>query len=204
MPDTPADPPVGSPLAAGAALAALPMDAMIAGPILACIKAESQAANLYAEWVKTAGMDANGKPIVIDFTYTEDVLDGQGKVTATNTRHFKIPLLAILQHPSIGIDKATVDFEMTIETSEATHSETAAEGGFDAKIGWGPFSVSVHGKVSHKSEQTRKTDTRSKYSFHVEVVHRGPTECMQRVMDAITDASIRPAKISSAPAPAGG
>ncbi len=199
MPAT--DPPIGSPLSAGAAMSALPMDALISGPLLACIKAEAQAANLYAEWVKTAGMTPDGKPVMIDFTYTEDVLDGQGKVTSTNTRHFTIPLLAILQHPAIGIEKASVDFEMTVETSEASHSETAASGGFDAKIGWGPFSVSVHGKVSHKSEQTRKTDTRSKYSFHVEVIHRGPTECMQRVMDAITDASIRPAKVASTPAP---
>lgn len=197
MPD---NPPVGSPMATGAALSALPMDAMIGGPLLACIKAEAQAANLYADWVKTAGMDANGKPVMIDFEYSEDVLDGTGLVTATNTRKFKIPLLAILQHPSIGIEKASVDFEMTVHTSESEHSTTAAEGGFEAKIGWGPFSVRVHGTVSHKSEQTRSTDTRSKYSFHVEVVHRGPTECMQRVMDAITDASIRPAKVGTTPA----
>lgn len=197
MPD-PTDP--GNPLATGAALSALPMDAMIGGPLLACIKAEAQAANLYAEWVKTAGMDGNGKPVMIDFMYTEDVLDGKGNVTSTNTRRFNIPLLAILQHPSIGIEKASVDFEMTVSTSESSHSETSGSGGFEAKMGWGPFSVSVHGTVSHKSEQTRKTDTRSKYSFHVEVVHRGPTECMQRVMDAITDASIRPKIAQATPA----
>lgn len=199
MPETPDTPPVGSPLATGAALSALPMDAMIGGPLLACIKAEAQAANLYADWVKSAGLDADGKPIMIDFTYSEDVLDGKGVIVTTNTRHFKIPLLAILQHPSIGIEKVSVDFEMTVQTSEEDHSSTSAEGGFEAKLGWGPFSVSVHGTVSHKSEQTRKTDTRSKYSFHVEVVHKGPTECMQRVMDAITDASIRPAKVGTTP-----
>lgn len=186
-----------SPLAAGAALAALPMDAMISGPLLAAIKADVQASYAYADWIQKVGM-VDGKAVMIDFEYSEDVIDTAGRVTSTNTRKFKIPLLAILQHPAIGVEKVTIDFEMTVETSEATHSETTGEGGVDASIGWGPFSVTVHGKVSHKSEQTRKTDTRSKYSFHVEVVHRGPTEAMHRIMDTITDAAVRPALPASA------
>jgi hypothetical protein len=183
----------GNPLAAGAVMSSLPMDHMIAGPLLACIQAEIRSGKMYADWVQSVGMDENKKAIMIDFEYSEDVLDGQGNIASTNVRKFKIPLLAILQHPSIGVERATVDFEMTVETSEASHSSTEGEGSFEAKAGWGPFSVKISGKVSHKSEQTRKTDTRSKYSFHVDVVHRGPTECMQRVMDHITDASIRPA-----------
>lgn len=183
----------GNPLAAGAVMSSLPMDHMIAGPLLACIQAEIRAGKMYADWIQSVGMDENKKAIMVDFEYTEDVLDTQGIVTATNTRKFKIPLIAILQHPSIGVERATIDFEMTVETSEATSSSTDSEGSFDAKVGWGPFSVKVHGKVSHKSEQTRKTDTRSKYSFHVEVINRGPSECMKRILDYITDSSIRPA-----------
>jgi len=187
---SPTDP--GNPLAVGSVLQSLPMDAMIAGPLMAAIKAEAAGANTYAEWIKTAGLDKDGKPIQIPFEYTEDVVDGEGKLVKTNTHRFSVPLLAILQHPAIGIDKATVEFEMTVETSEASHSETSGEGGFEAKMGWGPFSVKVHGKISHKSEQTRKTDTRSKYSFRVEMVHRGPTEAMSRIIDSLTDAAVKP------------
>lgn len=182
----------GDPLTTGSIMSSLPMDHMIAGPLLACIQAEIRAGKMYADWVQDVGMDENKKAIMIDFEYSEDVLDAQGNVTSTNLRKFKIPLLAILQHPSIGVEKATIDFEMTVETSEASSSSTESEGAFSAKAGWGPFSVKVNGKISHKNEQTRKTDTRSKYSFHVEVIHRGTSECMQRVLDQITDASVKP------------
>ena len=193
-PPTPTPPPAGSPLAAGAALQALPMDHLIAAPLLAAIGAQVRSSKMYADWISQVGLDANKKAVTVDFEYKEDQIGTDGKVTGSTTRRMQVPLLALLHHPAVNLESASVDFEMTVETSEAEHASTAGEGGFDAKVGWGPFSVKVHGKVSHKSEQTRKTDTRSKYSFHVEMKYAGPTEAMSRIIEHMTDASVRPSE----------
>jgi len=184
----------GNPLAVGAVMQALPMDHMIAGPLLATIQAQVRSSKMYADWIQDVGLDENRKAVTVDFEYTEDQMGSDGKVVSTKTRHMKVPLLALLHHPAINIDKASIDFEMTVETSESENAMTSGEGGFDAKVGWGPFSVRIHGKVSHKTEQTRKTDTRSKYSFHVEMGYAGPTEAMNRIIEHMTDASVRPAE----------
>ncbi len=76
---------------------------------------------------------------------------------------------------------------MEVSQSMAEHSETAGEASLQAKVGWGPFSVSIQGKVSHKSEQTRKTDTRSKYSFDVTAEHAGAPEALHRIIETLTN-----------------
>ena len=78
------------------------------------------------------------------------------------------------------------------ETSEEQKSSTSGEASLEAKIGWGPFSVKIHGKVSHHKEQTRKTDTRAKYTINVAAKRAGPPEGMMRVLDAMVDEAARP------------
>jgi len=195
------DPAAGSPLAVGAAITALPMDHMIAVPILAAVNAQIRASKLYVDFINDVGMK-DGKPIMIPFTYEEDKIGVDGQIAGHSVRRMNVPLLAILEHPAMNVDSMTIDFEMEVSTMESEHSMTSAEGGFDASVGWGPFSVHVHGKVSHKSEQTRSTDTRSKYSFHVQVKHVGQSEGMKRVLDALVDSAVRPATVVDASGPA--
>lgn len=177
--------------AVGGALQALPIDKMISAPLMAAIGAQIRASHAYKEFVETVGLE-NGKAVMIPFDYEEDIVDEAGNITGTRSRHMKVPLLALVSHPNLNIEEVDIDFEMTIEASEEDHSSTSGEGGFEAKIGWGPFSVKVHGKVSHKSEQTRKTDTRAKYSIHVGAKRAGPPEGMMRVLDALVDEATRP------------
>ena len=85
-----------------------------------------------------------------------------------------------------------MDFELEVSQSEEAKASTEAEAGVDVSAGWGPYSVKIHGKVSHKDEQTRKTDTRAKYSFHTSIKRSGPPEGMMRVIDFLTDAATKP------------
>jgi hypothetical protein len=177
--------------ATGAALQSLPIHKMISAPLMAAIQAQVQASHAYKDFVETVGLE-NGRAVMIPFEYTEDQVDEAGNVVSTITRKMSVPLLALVSHPNINVEEIDIEFEMTIETQESEHSETSGEGGFEAKIGWGPFSVKVHGKVSHKSEQTRKTDTRAKYSISVRGKRAGPPEGMMRVLDAMVDEATRP------------
>ncbi|VWC14596.1 hypothetical protein BDO18943_05476 [Burkholderia dolosa] len=52
--------------------------------------------------------------------------------------------------------------------------------------------MSLSGRVSHKSEQTRSTDTRAKYSIHTQVKRQSPPEALMRVIDFLTEAATKP------------
>ncbi len=175
----------------GSVLNALPLDRMISTPLMAMIQAQIASSKAYADFIMGVCID-NGKARAIQFDYDETITNEEGEVTAVKKRTMRIPLIAAVTHPNIGIEKGTIDFEMTISQSEESHSETSGSGGFEAKMGWGPFSVKVHGSVSHKSEQTRKTDTRAKYSIHVEAGRQPPPEALMRVVDFLTDAATKP------------
>lgn len=52
----------------------------------------------------------------------------------------------------------------------------------------------MKGSVSHKSEQTRSTDTRAKYSIHTSVKRQPMPEALSRVVDYLTNAATKPAQ----------
>lgn len=175
----------------GSVINALPLDRMIAGPIMAAMKAQVQASKSFMDFLMTVCID-KGKARMVQFDYDETIVDTEGNVTGVQRKTIRIPLMAAISLPNFAIEKTTIDFELTVSQSSEEHSSTEAKGGFTAKIGWGPFSVSMHGSVSHKSEQTRKTDTRAKYSIHVEAGKQDPPEALMRVMNFLTDAATKP------------
>jgi hypothetical protein len=175
----------------GSVINALPIDKMIGGPLQAMITAQISAAKAYADFLMGVCIK-DGKALQIQFEYDETQVDSEGNFRGIVQKSMRIPLLAAITHPNICIEEGTVDFELEVTASEADSSSTGVEVGFEAKVGWGPVSVSVNGKVSHKSEQTRKQDTRAKYSFHTLIKRQEPPEAIMRVIDFLTDAATKP------------
>lgn len=175
----------------GSVINALPIDKMIGGPLQAMITAQVQASKSYADFILGVCMK-DGQALQIQFEYDETQSDAEGNYLGIVKKAIRIPLLAAVTHPNICIEEGTVDFELEVTASEADSSSTGAEVGFEAKMGWGPVSISVSGKVTHKSEQTRKQDTRAKYSFHCAVKRQEPPEAIMRVIDFLTDAATKP------------
>ncbi len=175
----------------GSVINALPLDRMISAPLQAMITAQVQASKAYADFLLGVCIK-DGKAIAVQFDYDETLVDTQGQVTGVLTKTMRIPLLAAISHPNICIEEGTIDFELEVSQSEEDHSETSASGEFSASMGWGPFSVKVSGSVSHKSEQTRKTDTRAKYSIHTSIKRQDPPEALARVIDYLTNAATKP------------
>ena len=183
----------------GSVINALPLDRMIGGPLQAMVNAQVQASRSYAQFLMDVCFqkkdDKDAAAYLsrnIQFEYDETLVDEQGDLMGTYRKTMRIPLVAAITHPNICIEDGSVDFELEVTQSMETKTQTEAGGGFEAKIGWGPFSVSMHGKVSHKSEQTRKTDTRAKYSIHTAIKRQDPPEALLRGVDFLTDAATKP------------
>ena len=177
----------------GSVISSLPLDSMISAPLQAMIKAQTQAAKSYTDFLLSVCIK-DGKAVSVQFDYEETLVDEKGVTTGTQTKVMRIPLLAAVVHPIICIEEGTIDFELEIHQSAASNESSSQEGSLEGKIGWGPFSVSVKGSVSHKSEQTRSTDTRAKYSIHTSVKRQPMPEALSRVVDYLTNAATKPAQ----------
>ncbi|WP_255989924.1 DUF2589 domain-containing protein [Chitinolyticbacter albus] len=176
----------------GSVLNALPLDKMIGGPLQAMITAQVQASKAYADFLLSVCI-RDGKAVAVQFDYEETVLDEAGNAQGVLQKTMRVPLMAAVVHPVICIEEGTVDFELTVSQSAMESHSTDAEAGIEAKLGWGPFNVAIHGRVSHKAEQTRKTDTSAKYSIHTRLARQPAPEALQRVIDFLTDAATKPA-----------
>lgn len=181
----------------GSVINALPLDRMISAPLNAMIKAQVQASKAYADFLLTVCIK-DGKAVAVEFEYDETLVNSEGRYQGTLSKTMRVPLLAAISHPNITVDEGKIDFELEVSQSEETHSSTEAEASLEAKVGWGPFSVTIHGRVSHKSEQTRKTDTRAKYSISTTVKRQDPPEALMRVIDFLTDAATKPVVLPNA------
>lgn len=183
----------------GSVINALPLDRMISGPLQAMIQAQVAASKSYADFLMGVCIK-DGKAVSIQFDYDEAITDEQGVYKGTMSRKMQIPLLAAVAHPNIVIEEGTIDFELTISQSAEDTKETAGSAEFGATLGWGPFKLKVRGQVSHKSAQTRKTDTRARYAISTRIARQDPPEALMRVIDFLTDAATKPITLAGSEA----
>ncbi|MFJ9989977.1 DUF2589 domain-containing protein [Pseudomonas putida] len=181
----------------GSVINSLPMSRMIAGPLQAMVQAQVSASKSYADFLMNVCIQ-DGKAVAIQFDYDETIVGEDGEYKGIVAKSMKVPLLAAITHPNIAIDEGKIEFEMTINQMAEDRSATESEGSMEASLGWGPFKLNVKGSVSHKSEQTRKTDTRARYAFNTTVRRQDPPEALMRVMEFLTDAATKPTVLGSA------
>jgi hypothetical protein len=136
------------------------------------------------EVIGTPAMAAynNYSPIMIVMSLTRGVVtpgsaavlgpDGKSiltPATATTvqslTTQFNLPLLTIVPLNSLAVSTVDITFEMEVnssfseEQSETKSTESKGEGSFEAKIGWGPVSVTIRGSASYDSKDASTHDT---------------------------------------------
>ncbi|UVM57805.1 DUF2589 domain-containing protein [Pseudomonas sp. B21-012] len=183
----------------GSVMNALPLDRMISGPLQAMIQAQISASKSYADFLMGVCIQ-NGKAVAIQFDYDETITDEQGVYKGTVSKKMQIPLLAAVTHPNIVIEEGNIEFELTISQQAESTEESGKEASFGASLGWGKFRLNVKGQVSHRSTQTRKTDTRARYAFNTKVRRQDPPEALMRVIDFLTDAATKPVVMADATA----
>ena len=184
----------------------LPMDQLIGGPLKAACDSQVQLAKATADFIQNVGLetDSNGvvKARTVDFTYTKPVNDGAGGYTEV-TNQLDVPILAILNTPSLQVKEVEVDFTMEVKSSTSEKSSRDYEAAMDThvKAGWGPVSVDVkiHGSISAKSENTRSSDNSAKYNVKVIARDDGMPEGLKRCLDIVQSAIAE--KPQAAPAP---
>lgn len=161
----------------GDQLKAIPIEALVASPLVAVVDAQKQLSASMYNFIKEVALDENGQVKNVYFNYEANENGQSVKKTIS------APFIAMTGIPNLAMELVTIDFEMEINTSDSSTSSTEA----GASASGGFFGVKFSGSVSHKSEQTRKSDTRSKYTFHVEARKQETPETLMRIIEAITE-----------------
>lgn len=191
---------------AGGVLAALPLERMFQAPANAMAATQVALSRQYYDFVRDVGLtpevkDAQGNVItpsgvrMVEATFDEPVLDSEGNLLRTVQRKIAVPLLSILTHPNVNVTEGSIEFELTIQSTSESSSTTEGEGSGKASIGWGPFKMEVSARASHKSSQTRKTDTRARYAVSMKIVKDDMPEGMAVFMETIRNASMQTIKL---------
>ena len=152
----------------------LPIENLIAAPLLAASEGQKSLAATTAQFLTEVGMDSSGNTKSVKFQYE----DGTEQVA------LDVPLLSIINIPSLCVDSIDVEFDMEVSTQSASKSSTDSSAELTVKGGFGCWSAQFQGKVSHHSENSRSSDTSAKYSISVKGKQEKP-EGLMKVLDML-------------------
>lgn len=143
----------------------LPVKSLISAPLLAGAEANSKMAITQTQFLLSTcfnvtedGDNKNYDPIMINMTLTRSVVKADGSAGDPVKTRFDLPLMTIMPLNSLAVDDISVKFEMEVKSSfsndkeTSSESESAAEGSFSARVGFGCFSAEVSGSVSSSSK----------------------------------------------------
>jgi len=184
----------------------LPMEQLIGGPLKAACNAQTLLAKASSDFIKDVGLNDDGKGNLsartVDFGFTKPVQDAAGNTTMEKV-DLQVPLLAIINTPSLSVKEAEVRFTMEVKssTSSKTTSDSKADLTAKAKYNAGLFSceVTVHGSVANHSENSRSSDNSAKYDVKVVARDDGPPEGLMKVLDMLNDAIAPTQGVAAAP-----
>lgn len=165
----------------------LPMEDLIGAPLVAAANAQGKLANLTKDFITEVGTD-NGKVKTVDFTYGKTLKKAPNSDDVEEVdKTLSVPLLAIVNVPSLSVKKVNIDFEMEVKQQTQQKSSLATDTTVNVKYSsfWSPISASITGSVSTSKETTRKTDNSAKYSVHVEARDDGPPEGLAKVLNIL-------------------
>ncbi|MHA4809698.1 DUF2589 domain-containing protein [Flavitalea flava] len=168
----------------GADFQALPLDAVIAQPLLAAIKAQKASAVATSDFINSF-IDEKGVPRMVSFN--SEVTTGTDSTKSTQNVTVSAPLLSILPIPNLKIDSLTIDFkyEVTQTLSNSTQNDKGADLAAKAGLAW--WSVSLNGHISSTSKQESTMNRSGFLEITVHASQAPVPEGLAKVLDFLTN-----------------
>ena len=162
---------------------ALPLEFLIAAPLLGAVKAQSVAAEATKAFIES--MLEDGKPITVDFKI-EQHSDSSGKGITVQA-----PLLALVPVPHLRIDSITSKFHFEITQTYRDTKATDKSISLEAKSGallspW--VKASLKGSASSKSTQESSTNRSGSLEVTVTASEAAIPEGLARILSLMTNA----------------
>jgi hypothetical protein len=173
----------------------LPIGELIANPLISAAQAQGKLAGVTEQFIEEVGLEKSkdGKSLkarTVEFGYDVPITNPKTGEVSVETRTLNVPLLAIVNTPSLSVKNVTIDFDMTVKSStehkDTTEAKVSTKASYSAW--WSPVKCSMTASVSNKSENTRKTDNSARYTVHCEARDDGAPEGLMKVLDILQDA----------------
>lgn len=165
------------------AFRSLPMEALIGEPFKSACSSNQLLANEMYDYIMKVAYTKDGKTRMLPFTLDQPITDAATGQLGKMTINVNAPFIGLTPIPSLLIDDVTVDFTMTVASSQREENESkfgaTAEGGF---WGW-KFSASLSVSESHM----RQSNQSATYTVHAEARQQQQTEGLGRLMDIMAN-----------------
>ena len=147
---------------------------MIGGPLQAAVDAQVASSLASVNFINEVGFkltdpnDPNSKRelVMVDFTHTRKDVDAAG-AAVTKESFIKVPLLAMLQIPSLRIDHVEIIFNVKLNSVETSSVSDKLNVGTEFKGGWGPVSLKV--SVAYQRQTAQGVEVKKEYALNVNV-----------------------------------
>ena len=138
---------------------ALPLEFIVANPLVAAVKAQSAAAEATKAFILSL-MDGNKKPITVEFNVevsdSAATQSGGGQAPTPRNVNIKAPLLSMVPIPHLRIDSFTTHFkyEITQTVKDTKAKDFSVDLSAQSGAALSPFvSATLKGSVSSKSSE---------------------------------------------------
>lgn len=174
----------------------LDMAALIGGPLKAACNAQVMLAASTAKFIEDVGMNTDGNGVktirTTSFSFTRACGSEDGTTDKTEEVKMEVPLLSIVNIPSLQVDNVDLTFDMEVRSAVSSENEKKKDGSIDANAGLkvGPFSmdVKIKGSISSSEKNTRSSDNSAKYHVQVHAAQAGQPEGLSRMLDMLATA----------------
>lgn len=173
-----------------ATLKGIPIDYLVATPLLAAARANIALAQNMEEFIfaiaykndeGNSGSKATKETNLISFELTRPYTDPTTGNMTTQTITVNAPLIGLVPIPALLVDNVTVDFTTTVGTTSSTTENASVSAA--ASYGFGAFQVS--GNVTTSVNHMRQSNQTATYTFHVQADQQPATEGMGKLMDVM-------------------
>ena len=142
---------------------ALPLDFLIAAPLIAAVNAQKQAALTTKTYIESflnpvAGSTNRFEPQTVNFNLNVQETDAAGATTQRKV-NLDVPLLSMVPVPHLRIDSLTTHFKYEVSQVVGSKRESAMQGEGEAGIKFLPFlNATLKGSLSSRSAEESTTN----------------------------------------------
>lgn len=176
---------------AGAEFQALPLEYIVASPLIAAVRAQTMAAQNTVAYINSF-IDDKGSMKTTSFNF-EKVLppDATGQPAAAKVA-LTVPLISLVPVPHLRIEEVNTEFQYTV--SETVNAKSSFDWDVEAKVSgganWGvakaDFSVTAH--VASKSSQESTINRSGSVTVKVKATEAPMPEGLARVLTMLSSA----------------
>ena len=166
-------------------LTGVPIEYLIATPLIASARANLALAQVMAEFINSIGFDGD-QVRVLTFELTRWFTPPEGGAPVPQTVEVHAPLLSLIPVPALLIQSVNVDLTVEISDTNVQKVESSTEAKVDIEAGWLFDKVTFNGTYTNSQSNTRTTNQSAKYEVNVVATQQQLPEGMSKLLDLMS------------------